>query len=233
MPKYMPKMSTTKTEKCKDGTLSLSYPMLTRENDTMWVMKMKVFMEAHHVWEAIDLEGSKTIEKKTDKVALAAIYQVVSEDILLILAEKKTTKETWKAVKMLRQGAERVKKAQVQTLKAEFESMTMKDTDSLDDFHLKLNGLVTNIRVLGESVANAYVVKKILHVVPARFLQIASTIEQFGNIETMMIEEMVGSLKEHEECLRGQTENSGHQLLLTEGNKRERDEHKLLLTREE
>ena len=66
-----------------------------------------------------------------------------------------------------------------------------------------------------------------------KFLQIASTIEQFGNVETMTIE---GSLKEHEERLRGQSENSsGHQLLLTEEewNKREKKENKLLLTREE
>ena len=64
-------------------------------------------------------------------------------------------------LKTLCQGAERVKKARIQTLKDEFESMNMKDMDSLDDFCLKMNGLVTNIRALAESVADSYVVKKI------------------------------------------------------------------------
>ncbi|XP_074324268.1 uncharacterized protein LOC141661183 [Apium graveolens] len=190
---------------------------------------MRVFMEAHDIWQAIDPEGSKTpVETKVDKVALAAIYQSVLEDTLLTLAEKKTAKEAWEAVKTLCQGAERVKKARIQTLKAEFESMNMKDSDSLDDFCLKLNGLVTNIRALGESVADSYVLKKILCVVPKRFLQIASTIEQFGDVDTMTIEETVGSLKAHEERMRGQIENSGHQLLLTEEewNKREKGEQK-------
>ncbi|XP_074374073.1 uncharacterized protein LOC141714453 [Apium graveolens] len=166
---------------------------------------------------------------------MAAIYQSVPEDILLTLAEKKTTKEAWEAVKMLCQGVGRVKQARIQTLKAEFESMNMKDTNSLDDFCLKLNGLVTNIRALGESVDDAYVIKKLLRVVPGKFLQIASIIEQFGNVETMTVEEIVGSLKAHEECLRGQNESGGQQLLLTEEewNKREKEDRKFLLTREE
>lgn len=46
------------------------------------------------------------------------------------------------------QGAESVKKARVQTLKSEFESLNMKEGDQLDDFCLKMNGLVTNIRAL-------------------------------------------------------------------------------------
>lgn len=50
---------------------------------------------------------------------------------------------------------------------------------------------------------------------PTKFLQIASTIEQFGNLDTMMLEEMVGSLKAHEERLRGQTDTGENQLLLT------------------
>lgn len=158
------------------------------------------------------------IEEKTDKMALAAIYQGIPEDILLSVAEKETAKEAREAVKTLCQGAERVKKARIQTLKSEFESMSMKESESLDDFCLKLNGLVTNIRALGEEMAEAYVVKKILRAMAQKFLQITSAIEQFGDLENKTTEEIVGSLKAHEERLRGQNENSRNagQLLLTE-----------------
>lgn len=236
MPKYMPKMSITDTSKNKDGTISLSYPMLTKGNYTAWAMKMRVYMQAHGVWDAIEPKGAKTtVEDKIDKTALAAIYQGIPDDILLTLVEKKTTKEACEAVKTMCQGAEQVKKAKVQTLKAEFEVMNMKESDSLDDFYLKLNGVVTNIRALGERVNESYVVKKLLRAVPTKFLQIASTIEQFGNLETMTIEETIGSLKAHEERVRGQADNGGSQLLLIEEewNKRERGDGKLLLTREE
>lgn len=118
MLKYMPRMLIMETGKCKDGTMSLTYSILTRENYTVWTTKMRVFMEDHGLWEAIHPEGSKTtIEKKTNKIALAAIYQGVQEDILLTLAEKKTAKEAWEAVKTLCHGAERVKKARIQPSK--------------------------------------------------------------------------------------------------------------------
>lgn len=39
-------------------------------------------------------------------------------------------------------GADRVQKARVHTLKAEFESINMKETNNLDEFCMKLYGLV-------------------------------------------------------------------------------------------
>lgn len=39
-----------------------------------------------------------------------------------------------------------MKKARIQTLKAEFESLSMIESDQLDEFYMKLNALVTNIR---------------------------------------------------------------------------------------
>lgn len=196
------------TGKAKDGAVSLSYPMLSRGNYTAWAMKMKVYMQAHSVWVAVESKDTKTmIDDRTDKIALAAIYHGIPKDILLSLAEKKTAKEAWEAIKIMCQGAERVKTTRVQTLKAEFEAMTMKDTDSFDDFYLKISGLVTNIRALGEEVAESYAVKKLLRAVPTKFLQIASTIEQFRNIEEMTVDEAIGSLKAHEERLRSQEDN--------------------------
>lgn len=159
---------------------------------------------------------------------------------MLLVADKRTTKEAWEAVKTMCLGADRVKKARIQTLKAEFEFLCMKNSELIDDFCMKLNGLFTNIRALGETVDESYVdqsyvVKKLLRSVPSKFLQITSTIEKFGNLEVMTIEEAVGSLKAHEERLRGKNEISGGQLLLTEEEwkKRENNEGQLLLTKEE
>lgn len=93
--------------------------------------------------------------------------------------------------------------------------------------------MVTNIRALGETVEEASVVKKLLRVAPTRFLQIASAIEQFRDVDTMFVEEVMGSLKAHEKRTHGQVENNERKLLLTEDEwkKREYNERKLLLTR--
>lgn len=126
-------------------------------------------MQAHGVWEAIEPKDAKAvIDDKIDKRALAVIYQGIPEDLLLALAEKKTSKEAWTAVKTMCLGADKVKKARALTLKGEFEALCMKETEQLDEFYMKLNGLVTNIRALGEKMEEAYVVKKLLRAVPLK-----------------------------------------------------------------
>lgn len=52
---------------------------------------------------------------------------------------------------------------------------------------MKLNGLVTNIRTLEQDLKEAYIVKKLLRAVPLKFLQIASTIEQFTDLEKKIV----------------------------------------------
>ncbi|XP_074362872.1 uncharacterized protein LOC141703174 [Apium graveolens] len=163
-------------------------------------------MQAHGVWEAGEPSDPKAaIEGKTDKVALAMMYQAIPEDMLLAITDKKIAKDAWEAIKIMSQGAEKVKKARVQTLKADFEALNMKDTDMLDEFYMKLNGII------------------------------ASTLEQFGNLDTMSVEEVIGPLKAHEERLKATSEISSEQQTLTQEEwiKRERDDSKLLLTREE
>lgn len=76
MPKWMPRQTAVmETTKSKDGSVGLSYLMLTKSNYTAWSLKMKVYMQAHEIWGAIESTGSKaTIEDKVDKMALEAIY---------------------------------------------------------------------------------------------------------------------------------------------------------------
>lgn len=101
---------------------------------------------------------------------------------------------------------------------------------------MKLNGIVTNIRALWEELKKSYAVKKLLRAVPIRFLQITFIMEQFGNLDTMTMEEAMGSLKAHDERIKEKIESSEEgKLMLTkeEWRKIETSEGKLLLTREE
>lgn len=71
------------------------------------------------------------------------IYQGIPKEILLVLVEKKN-----KAIKTMCQGVDRVQTTKVQTLKAKLEAQNMKDEKDMDDFFIKVNGLVKNIRAL-------------------------------------------------------------------------------------
>ncbi|XP_074373445.1 uncharacterized protein LOC141713770 [Apium graveolens] len=202
--------------KMKEGVVRLSYPMLAKNNYTTWSLKMKVFMRARGVWEAIENSDPKdVIYPRQVNVALTSIYQGISEDILLSVAEKETTKEAWDSIKIMCIVADHVQKAKVQTFRSEFEALNMKVMENIDDFSMKLTNIVSNIRALGDKVEQSCVVKKLLRAVSTKFLQIASTVEQFGDLDNMSVTELIGRLRVHEERIRGHVKDNGNQLLLT------------------
>ncbi|CAM8994711.1 unnamed protein product [Rhodiola kirilowii] len=200
----------------KESSLSLQYPMLSRNNYVAWAIKMKAYMDAQGVWDAIEDVAGMAMEVRKDKMALAVIYQAIPEDMLLMVAEKKTAKEAWEMLKIMHLGADRVKNARVQTLKSEFEVLRMKESDSVDDFAMKLTTIVNKIRSLGDTMDESYVVRKFLRAMPGRFLPVVSTIEQFGDITNMSLEEVIGRLKTHEERISEGGNTDGSHLLLTQ-----------------
>lgn len=197
----------------RNGSVTLHYPMLTKTNYAVWAIKMRVNLQAQGVWDAIQ---NAEVEEQKDQMALAAIYQAIPEDVLLMLAEKDTAKEAWEMLKTMYMGANRLKEAKVQTLRSDFEVIRMKNGETIDDFVMRLNTIVTGIRSLGEKIEESTVVKKFLRAVPMKFIQIVTSIEQFGDLKNMTVEEVVGRLKTHEERLRGYEEREeGPSLLLT------------------
>lgn len=140
--KVQPREEMTNGNGEREGQVTLHYPMLSRSNYAAWAIKMRVFMQAQGVWDAVEPRTANTVvEVKKDKMALAAIYQSIPEDLLLGLAEKKMSKEAWEALKTQFLGEERVKTARIQTLKTEFESLNMKETEGIDEFSVKVSNL--------------------------------------------------------------------------------------------
>jgi hypothetical protein len=75
-------------------------------------------------------------------------------------------KEAWEAVKSMRVGAECVKEANAQRLLHEFENISFKSGETVDDFALRINSLAADLRVSGEATEDTRVVKKMLRVLP-------------------------------------------------------------------
>jgi formylmethanofuran dehydrogenase subunit C len=75
------------------------------------------------------------------------------------------------AVKLMRVGDERIKSASLQRLLKEYKNVVFRDGESVDDFAMRINGLVTILRELGEKMEDGRVVmvpKKLRQVVVAR-----------------------------------------------------------------
>ena len=94
----------------------------------------------------------------------------------MTISEKETAKEAWEALKEMHAGDDRVKKARVQALRREFERMSMKESEGVGEFAMKLTSLVNEMRAHGSKMEDIVVVEKLLRAVPDKFLPIVGTI---------------------------------------------------------
>ena len=174
-------------------------------------------MEGMEIWDAVEMGCA---DRGKDRRALGVILRGVPPEMKSGLAAKKNVKEAWDAVKKMHAGDDRMKDASIQRLMKQFDNLTFRDGESIGDFAVRINGLITSLRELGEKLEDNRVVKKMLRVVPRRLKQCAVAIEMFGDLNNMSIEELVGRLQvaedanaEEQEAVHGG--NAG-QLLLTE-----------------
>jgi hypothetical protein len=191
-------------------------PLLTRTNYSAWAMRMKYLMRVHGAWGAVDPERSskEAADGGKEEMAMTIISQGIDDETLLRVAEKETAADVWAALRSMYVGAERVREARIQSLRSDFDALKMSYAESVDDFAAKFTTLVGRIRELGDPMEEKYVVKKLLRAVSKKYINIASSIGLFCDVNKMSMEEVIGSLKAHEELLKGQEEDGGEEQLL-------------------
>ncbi|KAD4585349.1 hypothetical protein E3N88_22952 [Mikania micrantha] len=190
------------------SNLTLQCPSLTSTNYTTWAIKMEAVMDAQGLWDAVEPPLGSTVDEKKSKLARAFIFQAIPEDILLQVTKKKTASEVWDYLKMRYLGEERVQKTRLHTLKSEFEALRMKDGESIDEYAGKLSGMISRHSSLGETPEDSKLVRKLFDTVPDKFIQLAASMEQYSDVDSMPFEEAIGRLKAYEDRLKSRESSS-------------------------
>jgi transposase InsO family protein len=175
---------------------------------------MKLKLEARHLWDAI--EFADDIDYDTDRGALDAICSAVPEEMVPVLATKASASDAWEAIKTLRIGDDRVRKATAQNLRAEYEAIAIRDGEAIEDFALRLTGIVQRLATLGDPEPDEKAVAKYLRAVRPRYKQVVIAIETMLDISELSIEDVTGRLKAADDVEPTPPQAAGGKLLLTE-----------------
>ncbi|KAL0325502.1 UNVERIFIED_CONTAM: hypothetical protein Sradi_5119500 [Sesamum radiatum] len=124
------------------------------------------------------------------------------------ITNESKAKNAWDFLKNSEVGCEKVKKVRLQTLRAEFESLLMKENESLTDYFTRVLVVVNQMKQLGEKLMGVKIVEKILHLLNATFNYVVVAIEEAKDIECMSIDELNRSLIAHEERIKKKTNKS-------------------------
>lgn len=190
-------------------------------NYTVWTIQIKVIIEAHGLWETIEPKENAEVDNKKDKTTTAFLYQALTEDIILQVASCKTAKELWESLKKRHVGEEKVQQARLQSLMIGFNTLQMKDDDTVDAFTAKLNGYATKAKELGKTLDESLLVRKLLDSTPDRFIQIVASIEQTSDLGDIILDDVSRKLKAFEERIKlrkgGQVESQDNLLFAQDG----------------
>jgi hypothetical protein len=95
----------------------------------------------------------------------------------------------------MRIGDERIRKASAQKVRHDYETLAFRDGESVEDFALRLSGMVSQLAILGDPEPEEKVVQKYLRMARPRFKQLIISIETLLDTSTLSVEEITGRLK--------------------------------------
>ena len=86
-------------------------------------------------------------------------------------------------------------------LTIKFENIRMHENQNFSSFYFELSGIVNCFFNLGEPILDSKVVRKILRSISKRFRPKVATIEESKDIDSMRVDELVGSIQTYEMTL--------------------------------
>ena len=126
------------------------------------------------------------------------LFQSIDRTIMETILDKNTTKSTWDSMRQKNQGSTRVKRAQLQALRQEFEILQMKEGEKVDEYFARALTIANKMKVHEERMGQNVIVEKILRSMTPMFDYVVCSIEESNNVDTMTIDELQSSLLVHE-----------------------------------
>ena len=160
---------------------------------------MRLHLEGLELWDAIK---SENVVRKKDRQMMSILFSTISDEVTRELDVENTAKHTWLTLKVKSRGVSWICKTRIQSLKRDYENFSMDDDDLFLDCFRKLSCVVNELRSLGEVITDTEVSAKLLRSVSSKFNAITTLIEQFQDLETFTLEEVIGTLKVHEDKLK-------------------------------
>ncbi|CAL1383653.1 unnamed protein product [Linum trigynum] len=200
------------------GQATLNHPpIFIGSNYTAWKKRMKQFMWGvdEELWLIVqngpiqmDIEDQQTwsaAQKKSAQLnqrAMHVLQSTMNPDEADQVENCETAKEIWAALETTYEGTSNIKESRIDLLMHECESFNMLDGEGIHEMYSRFTVLVNKLKGLGRSSQNKDLNRKILRSLPKEWLPKRNAIEEAKNLSTLPINELIGSLLNHEHVLK-------------------------------
>ena len=152
-----------------DSTSNLQPPTFIGKHYELCSLTMKVLFWGQYVWEIVDNgyveptnqgmynaltqveNDALKDQRKKDGNKMFYIHQAMHESIVRRVASTKQAKKAWDILQNSYRGMEKFKTSKLQILRRDFETLSMKDTHSIDSFYTHVIGLKNRLSLMEKS----------------------------------------------------------------------------------
>ena len=125
------------------------------------------------------------------------IFNAISMEEFKRISKVEIVHTAWNILQTVHEGTKAVKINKLQQLTSKFESISMSDDESFDEFYAKLNDIVNSAYNLGEIYDQPKVVRKILRSLTENFRPKVTVITESKDVDSIPLDELVGSLQSY------------------------------------
>ena len=135
-----------------------------------------------------------------------------------------SAKQLWDKLGTIYAGDSKVRREKLQTLKAQFEGLKMKEKENICQCFERIGTIVNAVRGLGQNVLDDEIVDKVLRTFPMVYNPKVSTLEDREDIDKLTFDELYGILIAYE--LRIGRENHSKEETTLKYSRRQRTKNK-------
>ncbi|XP_034690523.1 uncharacterized protein LOC117918108 [Vitis riparia] len=194
-----------------------------------WAMLMENFLHSKEYWSIVEngipsiAGGSMPTQAQRNEVEEARLkdmkiknylFQSIDRTIMETILDKSTAKSIWDSMRQKYLGSTRVKRAQLQALRKEFEILQMKEGEKVDEYFARVLTIANKMKAHEEIMGQNVIVEKILRSMTSKFDYVVCSIEESNNVDTMTIDELQSSLLVHEQRMNCHSGNARDEQVL-------------------
>eukprot|EP00253_Pinus_taeda_P017309 PITA_17309 len=151
---------------------SIRPPVFDGTNFNYWKVRFTAYLQSlgTEVWNIVETgyafpstTPTNADEKKKYETAKAVstLLGCISQSEFMKVMHYKSTKEIWDKIVTSYEGDEQVKRAKLQTLSIQYETLKMYNDESVGNYFLRVDEVVNCMKNLGEEIKEAIVVEKL------------------------------------------------------------------------
>ncbi|KAH9686494.1 hypothetical protein KPL70_014367 [Citrus sinensis] len=224
-------MATLNDSTFREGQSTTRPPFFDGNDYAYWKTRMRIYLQAldYEIWEVVcdgpfmptfkDEVGDdipkpssqwSELEKRKmslNSKAMNALFCALDKKEFYRVSSCESAQEIWNKLEVVYEGTNQVKESKISRYTRQYELFQMEQNENVYSMYTRFTDIVNTLGALGKTFSNSEKVKKIIRSLPKEWRPKRTAIEEAKDLNTLPLDNLIGSLISYEEDLAAEKEH--------------------------